>query len=402
MDDKQADRIHVYGLIHEFLGRVPGSSMARVIEPPDVTIQTALTPNGALYQGGPFLIDASFLPQLTTLHNLKLFSGVTYTTLTTSFTSDKIFFIRQPTKILVISDGYWGKTFLTLTRMGINYTQVNTDQIMANPSLINQYSLIVLDSPGWYGIPQKFSTLKNQQIVAVYNTIQARVKAGNEVMYTDAALLDLNATFPGYIQLGNIGETGSWPSTMHNPPAGNGGNFVPEFPSQYYGSGPSPNHIRIFTEEGAGYWVPTGVQAAHSQDVRVLIDTPNFGVPKIPYAVLAFYFPYGNGIVEGLALQPYEQLYPIASDYNGYYAVYQIYGDKFVEGPQNAFDLSATPPTQTIAQTQTASYQVTVTSIGNFASTVNLQVTGLPVGSQAIFTPSASVTPALANPSQRQ
>ena len=115
-------------------------------------------------------------------------------------------------------------------------------------------------------------------------------------------------------------------------------------------------------------------------------------MPKIPYAVLAFYFPYGNGIVEGLALQPYEQLYPIASDYNGYYAVYQIYGDKFVEGPQNDFALSATPPTQTVSQGQTASYQVTVTSIGSYTGTVNLQVTGLPVGSQAIFTPSASVT----------
>jgi len=392
MDDKQVDRIHVYGMIHEFLDSVPGSSIARVIETPDVTLQTVLTPNGALYQGGPFLIDSSYLPALTNLHNSKLFSQVTYTTLTTSFTSDKIFFIRQPTRILVISDGYWGKTFLTLTRMGINYTQVTTDQIMANPSLINQYSLIVLDSPGWYGIPQKFSSLKDQQIVAVYNTIQARVKAGNEVMFTDAALLDLNATFPGYIQLGNIGETGSWPSTMHNAPLGNGGNFGSEFPSQYYGSGPDPNHIRIFTEEGAGYWVPTGVQSAHTQDVRILIDTPNFGVPKIPYAILAFYFPYGNGIVEGLALQPYEQLYPIAADYNGYYAVYQIYGDKFIEGPQNDFSLSATPPSQSIGQTQTASYQVTVGSIGNFAGTVNLQTTGLPVGSQAIFTPSASVS----------
>ena len=390
MDDKQADRVHVYGLIHEFLRLVPGTNIARVIEPPDVTMQTALTPNGALYQGGPFLIDASFLSGLTTLHNEKIFSQVTYTTLTTAFTSNNIFFIRQPTKILVISDGYWGKTFLTLTRMGINYTQVTTDQIMANPSLINQYSLIVLDSPGWYGIPQKFSSPKYEEIVAVYNTIAARVKAGNEVMFTDAALLDLNATFPGYIQLGSIGETGSWQSLMHNPAKGS--NFASEFPSQYYGSGPNPNNIRIFTEEGAGYWVPTGVQAAHAQDVRVLIDTTNFGVPKIPYAILAFYFPFGNGIVEGLALQPYQQLYPIYSDYNGYYAVYQIYGDKFVEGPQNDFTLSATPPTQTISATQTASYQVTVTSIGSYTGTVNLQVTGLPSGSQAIFTPSGSVS----------
>ena len=393
MDDKQADRVRVYGLIHEFLRLVPNSMVARVIEQPDVTMQTALTPNGALYQGGPFLIDASFLSSLANLRDtymvngVKIFSQVTYTTLTTSFTSNKIFFIRQPTRILVISDGYWGKTFLTLNRMGINYTQVTTDQIMANPALINQYSLIVLDSPGWYGIPQKFSTQKNEEIVAVYNTIQARVKAGNEVMYTDAALLDLNATFPGYMVMGNIGETGSWPSVMRNPAKGG---FDPEFPSQYYGSGPTPNKIKIFTEEGAGYWVPVGVQAAHASDVRVLIDTTNFGVPTIPYAILAFYFPYGNGIVEGLALQPYQQLYPTYADYNGYYAVYQIYGNKFVEGPQNDFSLSATPPTQTVADTQTATYQVTVSSIGNFAGTVNLQVTGLPSGTQAIFTPSAS------------
>jgi hypothetical protein len=388
MDDKQADRVHVYGFVHEFLRTVPGATVARVIETPDVTMQTALTPNGTLYQGGPFLIDASFLSALTTLHNLKIFSQVTYTTLTTAFTSNRIFFIRQPTRILVISDGYWGKTFLTLTRMGINFTQVTTDQIMADPSLINQYSLIVLDSPGWYGVPQKYSSLKNQEIVAVYNTIQARVKAGNEVMYTDAALLDLNATFPGYMVMGNIGESGSWQSIMHSPAKGG---FDSEFPSQYYGTGPTPNNIRIFTEEGAGYWVPIAVQAAHVRDVRVLIDTTNYGIPTIPYAILAFYFPYGNGIVEGLALQPYQQLYPTYADYNGYYAVYQIYGNKFVEGPQNDFVLSATPSIQAVPQTQSATYQIAATSIGSFASTVNLSVTGLPVGTHAIFTPSASV-----------
>ena len=60
MDDKQVDRIHVYGFIHEFLRDNPGSSVARVIEPPDVTLQTDLTPAGVVYQGGPFLIDASF------------------------------------------------------------------------------------------------------------------------------------------------------------------------------------------------------------------------------------------------------------------------------------------------------------------------------------------------------
>jgi len=56
MDGKQADRIRVYGFIHEFLRSAPGLQMARVIEPPDVSMQTALTPSGAVYQGGPFLI----------------------------------------------------------------------------------------------------------------------------------------------------------------------------------------------------------------------------------------------------------------------------------------------------------------------------------------------------------
>ena len=60
MDGKQADRIHVYGLVHQFLKFTPNSQVARVIEPPDVTLQTQLTPSGDVYQGGPFLIDPSF------------------------------------------------------------------------------------------------------------------------------------------------------------------------------------------------------------------------------------------------------------------------------------------------------------------------------------------------------
>lgn len=122
------------------------------------------------------------------------------------------------------------------------------------------------------------------------------------------------------------------------------------------------------------------------------MDSTNYGVPKLPYSIFAFYFPYGNGIVEGLALQPYEQLYPTYADYNGYYAVYQIYGNKFVEGPQNTFSLTATPASVTVQQTQTATYQVTLTSIGSFAGTVSLQATGLPAGASALFSPSSSVS----------
>ena len=390
MDDKQVDRIHVYGFIHEFLRNNPGSAVARVIEPPDVTLQTDLTPAGVLYQGGPFLIDSSFTSAVNAMLANATFSKVTITRLTTTFTTNRVFFVRQPTRILVISDGYWGKTFLTLGRMGISYTQVSTDAVMANPSMINQYTLIVLDSPGWYGNPSAYTPLHRSEITAVYNTIQARVSAGNEVMYTDAAIYDLNSTFPGYVKLGNPGETGSWKSMMHNPAWGS--SFDSEFPSQYYNPGPNPNHVTIFTEEGVGNWVPNGVQPGHAADVRILMDSTNYGIPKFPYSILAFYFPYGNGIVEGLALQPYEQLYPTYADYNGYYAVYQIYGNKFVEGLSADFTVTASPPSVTVPQAQTASYQVTVNSISTFSGTVGLQVTGLPSGAQASFAPSSSVS----------
>jgi len=391
LDDKQVDRVHVYGFIHEFLRNNPGSQVARIIEPPNVNLQTDLTPAGVLYQGGPFLIDSSYTSAVNAMLANTTFAKVSITRLTTTFTSNNIFFVRQPTKILVISDGYWGKTFLTLMRMGISFTQVSTDQVLANPSMINQYTLIVLDSPGWYGNPSAYAPQRRSQITAVYTTIQSRVSAGNEVMYTDAAILDLNSTFPGYVKLGNPGETGSWVGTMYNPAAGGSG-FPAEFPSQYYNPGPTPNKVTIFTQEGVGNWVPNGVQPAHVNDVRILIDTPNYGIPKLPYSILAFYFPYGNGIVEGLALQPYEQLYPTYADYNGYYAVYQIYGNKFVEGISPDFSLTATPPSVTVAPTQTATYQVTVTSISSFSGAVNLQTSGLPPGAQATFTPSAVAT----------
>ncbi len=392
MDGKQNDRIHVYGLIHEFLKGTANSQVARVIEPPDVTMQTALTPSGDLYQGGPFLIASTFNSAINAMLGNSTFSKVTVTHLTSPFTSSKTFFVRTPTKILVIGDGYWGKTFLTLGRMGISYNQITTDGILANPSLINQYTLIVLDSPGWYGNPAGYTASRRAQIQAVYNTIETRVEAGNEVMFTDAALLDLNSTFPGYIKLGQQGLLSTPTITVYNGPKGG---FVPEFPSQYYNPGPNPNKARILTEEGAGAWVPTGVQSAHAGDIRILMDTTNYGypAPHIPYAILAFYFPFGNGIVEGLAFQPYQQLYPTYADQNGYYATYEIYGNKFVHGPQNDFLLSATPLTQTVTPGQSAGYTLTVTSLGSFTSTVSLQVTsGLPPGATANIVP-ASVTP---------
>lgn len=383
MDDKQGDRIRVYGFIHEFLRSNPDAGLARIIEPPDVSIQTALTPTGAVYQGGPFLIEDRFLSTVNTLLSTPPFTSVTITRLTASFTSNKVFFVRQPTRILVVR-GIWGRTDITLSRMGINYTIVDPDTVVANPALLNQYSLIVIDCPGWFGNPAAYS--QPARIQAVYDTIRTHVQAGNEVIFTDIALKDLNQTFPGYVQLAP-GGSGSWASTVYNPAKGS--SFSPEFPSQYYNAGTNPNSIRIFTEGGG--WVVSGIQPAHTSDVRILIDSDSFGVPY-RYAILGFYFQVGNGIVEGLAFHPQQQLYPIAADENGYYAVHEIYGNKFVHGPQLDFLMSATPTPQTVTQGAVASYSITVTSIGSFTSPVSLQVSDLPPGSSPSFSP-GSVTP---------
>jgi hypothetical protein len=379
MDSKQADRVHVYGFIHEFLRLTPNSGIARIIEPPDVTIQTALTPSGALYQGGPFLIDPKFASQVNSLLSMPIFNGVTVTKLTAPFTSNNIFFVTEPTKILVVF-GVFGRTDLTLNRMGINYTLIDPDVLLNNPSIINQYSLIVVDCPGFYGNPSSYSPDRRAKIQTVYNTISTHVQAGNEVIFTDIALLDMDSTFPGYLNIAP-GGAGSWASTVYNPPKGG---FPPEFPSQYYNAGPNPNNIKLFTEGGGR--VVSSIQPAHASDVRIIIDSDKFGVPY-RHAILGFYFQFGNGIVEGLAFHPYEQTFPNYADQNGYYATYEIYGNKFVHGPQNDFLLSSSPTSVTVNQGQTATYTIGVTSIGSFSSPVSLQVSGTPFNSGGSFSP---------------
>jgi len=386
MDDKQADRIRVYGLIHEFLASRTDAEIARIIEPPDVTMQTALTPSGTTYQGGPVLIDQKFLPSVNSLLTNATFSKVTITRLTAPFTSNHIFFVRQPTKILVIK-GIWGRTDYTLNRMGISYTLVNPPDVEKNPAMLKQYSLIVVDCPGWFGNPSSFSPDKQTKVTAIYDTIKSHVQAGNEVIYTDIAIRDLNVTFPGYVEI-DRGGAGSWAAKVYNPP-NPAGRFSGEFPSQYYNAGPNPNDIKVVTEGGG--WVASSVQPAHTSDVRILIDSNKFGVPY-RYAILGFYFEFGAGIVEGLAFHPQEQIPSIVGE-KGFYAVHQIYGNKFVHGPQVDFFVTAVPGTVTVAQGQIANYTVTVTSVGSFSSPVSLQVSGLPANSTSSFAP-VTVTPA--------
>jgi hypothetical protein len=382
MDDKQADRIHVYGFIHEFL-RLGNVQVARIIEPPDVTMETVLTPSGTLYQGGPFLIEQKYSAQVNSLLADPNFAQVTVTQLTAPFTSNNIFFVRQAPRILVIR-GIWGRTDITLSQMAINYTIVDPDVVLSDPSILTQYTLIVVDCPGWFGNPPSYSPARQTQVQAVYDTLRSHVQAGNEVIYTDIALKDLNATFSGYIQLSEPNPPGTWAATFYNPP-GPPGTFSPEFPSQYYNPGPDPNSVDIVTP-GSGYTVD-GIQPAHTSDVRILMDSSQFGVP-FRYTILGLYFQFGSGIVEGLALHPQDQVLGTP----GYYAVAQSFGNKFVHGLQTDFIVTAAPPSVTIPQGQTAQCTVTVTSIGGFNSQVALQVTGNPPSSTPSISPS-TVTP---------
>src|SRR3972149_5916308 len=132
MDDKQTDRVRVYGFIHEFLRSGSDVGLARIIEPTDVTMRTSLTPGGAVYQGGPFLIDQKYLTNVNNLLATPAFSKVLVIRLTAPFTSNQIFFVRQPTTILVIK-GIWGRTDFTLNQMAINYTMVTPEEVLSQP-----------------------------------------------------------------------------------------------------------------------------------------------------------------------------------------------------------------------------------------------------------------------------
>ena len=69
------------------------------------------------------------------------------------------------------------------------------------------------------------------------------------------------------------------------------------------------------------------------------------------------------------------------------------------------FSLSATPPSQTVAQGASGDYSVTVTPTNGFSSTVTLSVTGLPTGATGTFAPNPAtasstltVAPAITTP----
>jgi len=392
MDEKQAERILVFGFVHALLRDPNPITLFRVIEPPNVTLSTNMTALPAVFKGGPFLVYPGDAAKLAQVKNKPDFKHVTVGVLTTQHTLNNIFRVSEPTKILVVrGEPAWGRTDITLDAMKIPYNLTTHTSLAANPNMIFNYTLIVIDCNGWNGhIPSQIA-----------DNIRSHANAGHEVIFTDRALLDLNSTFSGYVTVSGVQPTDRISEAYgYNPPrkydptkyGASADRFAPEYPSQYYNAPPRPNEIKVFTES-MGY-VVSSVPAGRVNDIRILADSKKFGTASNQYAILAFYFEYGLGVVEGLAFHPQQQSKSVVGD-NGYYAVYQFYGNKFVHGPPPSFfTLEANPTSATVVQGGSATYTITVRSFSGFNQPVTLGVTGLPSGATPNFSPPSPQPPA--------
>lgn len=280
MDDKQADVVETFGFVQEMLDG--GSTVYRIIGPPDPICVTTTEPGGDVYAGGPFLILQTEQTNVTNVSNQ--FPAVTVDTLLESVTSDRVYQMNEPTRILLIW-GAFGDSAVTLQGMGLDYTQVTLADIQANQSLIYNYDVVIDDCPGNIGY-----------VSEDINTLFADfVSQGGEMIFSDIALLDLETAFPGYVHVTD-NEEGAWTFLQHN-----NGDFI----SQYAG----PNPVEVYTEGGGNI-----VDEILDQSVRILMDSDAYGEGP-DYRVGAFYFPFGQGIVEGFAFHPGDQTengYPLA------------------------------------------------------------------------------------------
>lgn len=310
MDGKQSDIIQSFGFMHKVTSE--GATIFRIIQPPDITLCTTThpAPAGDTYTGGPVLVMAANADAINAAK--ANFPTVTVDTLTKDVTSDKVFRVPAPTKILIIY-GIYAHTQDVLDAMGIPYTMVYTGDVEADPDMLFAYDLVVDDCPGWAGKPPSTGTPPD----AVMDAMKLFVERGGELIFTDISFLDMDKIFPGYATV-VINEDGVWDCTVHNPPKGL---TEGEFPSQYYG----PDDVKIYTmTQGRIFsWVK-------DPDVSVVLDSDTYGTDDNKYRILAAYFNYGEGIVEGFAFHPHEQTEAITGDPDSYTTSCILYGNKFV------------------------------------------------------------------------
>jgi hypothetical protein len=281
----------------------------------------------------------------STVNQVKTaFPSVTVDRITEKFTSDMVYTVFEPTDILIIR-GVWGKTEKLLDDMRIPYKMNTTTNVSSNPHILFDYDLIIDDCAGWSGsIPQNVSDVMKK---LCYD--------GGELIFTDIALADMYHMFPNVIPV-----TGSFDGTFLCRIR-----KIPEFPAQYFG----PSKVDIYTPPAGRIMMSTG-----NSSVRKLVDCSNY---HGEYRILAAYFPYGKGIVEGFAYHPQEQkgeAYILASIF---------YGNKLIHTPPPDLTVkisnSVEPSTIWIEgcgrEPQTANVTLTVTTIGaDITSKNNLTV----------------------------
>jgi len=243
MDDKQTDVAIAFGFLHALLRN--GTKIYRIVEPPDVKLFTQNKSAGDYFKGGPIMILPANKATFLQVH--QSFASVSFDTLAKEFTSNRVFIVGKPTRILLIKGtSNWGETELLLGKMQIPYALKYTSDINSNPDLLKNYDLDIDDCGGWdteYGgtIP-----------AAVMAKMREFVANGGEMIYTDRAQGELERAFPGYIPVSTYGPTATWDVTMVN---------VPEFPGQYYGN---PTVKMWQLGSGADMVLPL------SKDVRVM------------------------------------------------------------------------------------------------------------------------------------
>ena len=371
MDDKQVDRIQVFGLVHALLRSPNPIQLFRIIEPPDVSLSTSLTTSPTSFSGGPFLVRSSDAAKVTEVKSRPEFVNVTVGTLSVDAALDNVLRLIESTRILVVQgEPAWGRTDMTLDAMKIPYNITTHAQLAANPDMMFSYTLIVIDCNGWNGnIPSQIA-----------GDLRTEANSGHEVIFTDRALMDLDLTFPGYVTLSGLNPSDRVSAAYaYNPPrkydptkyGASADRFTPEYSSQYYNAPPSPNEINVYTDS-MGIAV-SAIPSGRVNDVRILADSWNFGSVGNEYGIFAFYFAYGEGVVEGLAFHPQEQSKSTVGD-NGYYAAYEFYGNEFL----NLVSIPVTTTTQTTAVTTTTVVSPT-TSLMSTITTITLTQTGTTV-----------------------
>jgi len=313
----QDGRIPAYGLAHYVLRH--GGYIYRIIQGPNecAQVKTDQSPAGKSICGGPILVLPKHA-QIIRDGRDQFFPEVVLETLTEQFHSQAIFPAFEPLALCVIrppaQQPWLGRTDVLLDAMGIPYAVVPAEAVEAGCSALSSYDLIVDDCVGWFPVGPP---------PGVIACLSALANEGKEIIFTDLALTDLAACFPGKITIApNLasGEFETIEFEFHNNS---------DFVTQYFG----PSTVPLSLHKAGRIII------AVAPDVSVAVDSSVY--PFYGYAIAAAYFRAGRGIVEGFAYHPIDQ---INLSFSSEYAAAALYGNKFIEGkPQPRITLA--PPT---------------------------------------------------------